>query len=232
MPHPRISPAIIALAVLSIGAPQVAGAQGSTHSACEPLGHSRPGDWAEYEVRSAGQSAGEPADRQPIHFAVVGTGAAPGQEGLLRYEMTMPTGREPMIVQFLAPRFPFELSEVQAIVIKAGSRPAIDVPPAMLEILRRQAGATPLTDLAAACAAARIVERGEITVPAGTFSATHLRGPETTEAWVSRRVPFGLLRGVDRNGSEIRLVRFGAGATSSLGDSPSTPASRGSRTGE
>ena len=61
----------------------------------------------------------------------------------------------------------------------------------------------------------------DVTVPAGTFHALHIRNPrEPTEAWVRPELYFGMVKVVMKDGSVLALAAHGGGAKSSITETP------------
>jgi hypothetical protein len=61
----------------------------------------------------------------------------------------------------------------------------------------------------------------QITVPAGTFRALHLKSAqEQTEAWVLPDLYFGMLKATMKDGSAMVLTDRGSDAKSSITETP------------
>jgi hypothetical protein len=96
----------------------------------------------------------------------------------------------------------------------------------ILQMMRSQIPDNPSMQAATRCGEGEVIGWEEVTVPAGTFRALHLRpAPEDgtqTDVWASPDVPFGMVRVImtGTEGSEIVLVGHGTDATSSITETP------------
>lgn len=168
------------------------------------------GSWAEYQTTRDGQS-------MKTRVAVVGQEKRDGKDAIW-FESTMETPRGRMISELLVPGYPFEPGSVIETVIKRGDQPAMRMSGGMMGMMRGgQAQPQPSAPGQAApgrggmgrgmgrgnaaanwmqqCRSLTVVGQESVTVPAGTFKATHLRNAtDSTDVWVSREVPFGMVK--------------------------------------
>jgi hypothetical protein len=171
------------------------------------------GQWAEYQMSSP-QLKG-PAD---MRMAIVGSEAAGGRDHYW-YEMKLASTEGAMIMQWLVPSYPFEASEIKALVMKSGNEPAVKMPAQMIGMMGRAMPPDITAQSAKECAAAQQMGKESVTVPAGTFNALHFRTNEG-DAWVSTDVPFGLLKFTGSDGTEAVLTGHGGDAKSSITETP------------
>lgn len=186
--------------------------------ACAALGDLSVGQWSQYQM-TAPEAGMQSADAR---FAIVGQEDV---EGTVHYwyEMSMTSEQGPMIMQFLVPSYPYAMEDIQGVVMKAGSQPAMKVPAQMLSMMQNQSGFDPGKSFAEECENAELVGREAVVVPAGTFDALHIKSSinnETTEVWVSPDIPFGLIKVQGAKGFEMLLLERGADATSSITETP------------
>jgi hypothetical protein len=167
------------------------------------------GNWAEYQTTRNGQA-------MKTRVAVVGQEKRDGKDAIW-FESTMETPRGRMISELLVPSYPFEPGSVIETVIKRGDQPAMKMAGGMMGMMRGQGQPQPSAPGQGApgrggmgrgmgrgnaasnwmqqCRSLTVVGQESVTVPAGTFKATHLRNAsDSTDVWVSREVPFGLVK--------------------------------------
>jgi len=167
------------------------------------------GSWVEYRMKEGS-----------MRLAILGRETRNGKESI-RLEMAMTGGRGgPAIVQMLVPGWPYEMSGVEELIVKAGNQPAMRMNAQMMGMMR---GMMPKDAMAEACRNNRTVKVGDetITVPAGTFRTEHYRDPESgVDVWISREVPFALVRVTQKNGEEMVLTGKGSDARSQITETP------------
>lgn len=189
----------------------------SLDAACEAIAGSSIGAWTEHRLAS-------PNGELDVRFALVSS------RGATWYEVESQTHAGASILQLRVPGFPFAPSEIEEVVMKTGTTPAMRVPDAMVDEYRASAQAQPLADIRAECRKAEVVGREDVTVAAGTFQTTHLRFPAGGEVWVSDRVPFGIVRGDIPGQGTTELTAHGTGAVSAITETPlSFPTAGGAR---
>jgi hypothetical protein len=165
------------------------------------------GSWAEYTTAEGS-----------MRMALLGTETR-GGKNLIRMEMAM-TGREgPMIMQVVVPGYPYDMSSIEDLVIKAGDRPAMRMNAQMLQMMSSR---MPKDQVAEFCRSANMTRVGDesITVPAGTFQTVHYRDSQGNDVWVSESVAFGLVKSRQTRGGEIVLANRGTGARSQITETP------------
>ena len=126
-----------------------------------------------------------------------------------------------MVSQVVVPDFPYEQIALQEAVLQQGSAQPIQLGPAMLARARASSVA-PLTRLVVdGCSGSELVGQEEVTVPAGTFATSHYRNAGAgSDIWVSREVPFGIVKLTGRDGASMELMGHGKDARSSLSGEP------------
>ena len=197
----RLAPILAIILLL----PRVAPAQ-DLETACAAIAGSAMGAWTEHVVDS-------PNGTFDVRFALVSS------RGGTWYELRSQTAVGVSILQLRVPGFPFTAAEIEQVVNKTGASPAVILPDAFVN--QYKAGAGPMADIEAQCRTAEVVGREDVSVPAGTFTTTHLRFPATGgEVWVSAEVPFGVVRGDIPGQGAMELKAHGAGATSSITETP------------
>ena len=77
------------------------------------------------------------------------------------------------------------------------------------------------TEFAHKCQEMDVVGWEQVTVPAGSFRALHVKhAAEQTDAWLIGDLYFGLLRATLKDGSSLELTGKGADAKSSITETP------------
>ena len=195
------------LATLPIG---VAAQDAADH--CSSFRQIEPGQWSDYQVTS-------PQFKGPatMRFAIFGNDESKAIDHVW-YELKMDATEGSMVMQFLIPGYPYDVSQVKTIVMKAGDQPAMKMPEQMMGMMRSRLPKDFAGDAARSCDEADVVGWEEVTVPAGSFNALHLRTKEG-EAWVSPDVPFGMVKFTGSSG-DLVLTGHGADATSSISETP------------
>jgi hypothetical protein len=126
-------------------------------------------------------------------------------------------GKVKMIMQMLVPA---DLSEaIEEVVIKSEGEPARRLPK---ETLRASLGFSAQLPSKQSCMPnMTLVGPETITVPAGTFRTSRFRDVRTgRDTWLSKDVPFGLIKGQMDDGTELVLSAYGTGASSSITEAP------------
>lgn len=177
-------------------------------AACDAIAGSSTGAWTEHLVAG-------PGGQLNVRFALV------AGRGATWYEIQSQTPAGNSILQLKVPGFPFTPDEIEEVVMKTGTGPATRLPDAFVAQYRASAEAEPLADIRAACRKAEVLGREEVTVAGGTFVTTHLRFPSSGgEAWVSDRVPFGIVKGDIPGQGTMELTAFGSDAVSAITETP------------
>jgi hypothetical protein len=197
--------------LLLLGATTMAGAQ---DDCIKNLHWPEPGRWAEYRMSNK--------DKPPMtmRYSVVGTDQRDGAE-LKWIELKM-EGKEPdknSVYQMLVPGGgPRELSQVQELIFKSGSKPAMKMNGMMMKMMRAQLEKNSF--LSNICEGVSLVGEESVTVPAGTFKATHFHNAKyDNDSWVSAAVPFAMVKSTGKQG-DIQLAATGDGAKSSITETP------------
>jgi hypothetical protein len=171
------------------------------------------GQWAEYQ--------GTYDKQTPItsRYAVVGTEQRNGTEyKWIELKMHDEKKNKDMVYQMLVPGGPLQLDQVEEVVMKVGTDPAMKMSGMLVKMMRGQlAKSSAFKD---ACTDAALVGVEKVTVPAGTFSAKHFKSTKyATESWIDPAIPFTMLKSVGKS-HDIQLVATGKGAKSSITETP------------
>ncbi len=189
------------------------GASASTQpQACEILPDPQMGHWALYQVQDP------EIGTMDMRMAIVGREEVDGEP---RYwvEMKMSTPQGEMIMQVLVPRYPYDAADISQMIMKGPGQPAMRMPEQMLGMMREQAGG-PGQEMTRVCDGAEMVGKEGVTVQAGSFDTEHYRFPdESTNVWVSREIPFGVVR-MDSPDTGMELKDHGTDAESSIPEIP------------
>lgn len=218
MPNPRFTFAALAL-VLVVAPPPSARAQ-DKDKICRDIQH-RPmtvGQWARY-TWTGGRS-----DGGTMRFAIVGTEA---QEGTTYYwyEMTIDDPKRgakgKTIMQMLVPGLAYQAGGLRGMIMKSGDDPATRMPDQMIRMMGSRMAPNITAEITRGCLEMEVVGWEDVTVPAGTFHALHIRNPrELTEAWVRPELYFGMVKVVMKDGAVMALSGHGGGAKSSITETP------------
>ena len=200
------------MAALALGACVVGSLAGQdVPQLCKAISKVTVGQWASYTV-SGGQA---------LRFAIVGSEQR-GDTTLYWLEINDSRAgpRDGGILQVLVPGFGVEGVGVRGMVMKTGTQPAMRLPDQMLALVGQQmVQNNPALGIARRCASAQVVGWEKLTVPAGSLRALHVKDTEG-EAWLSGDVPFGIVKGHAKDGSEMVLTGRGVGARSSITEKP------------
>jgi hypothetical protein len=153
-----------------------------------------------------------------MRLALLGNEVREGKN-LFRMEVAMTSKEGPMIMQVLAPGYPYEMSSIRDFVMKPPGSPAMRMSAQMLQMMSSR---MPRDQIAEACRNAKMTRVGEesITVPGGTFSTIHYRDATSgSDVWVGESVPFGLVKARTSDG-EIVLTAKGTDAKSQITETP------------
>lgn len=166
------------------------------------------GSWAEYTMPDG-----------TMRLAVLGNETRAGKS-LVRMEMAMTSRQGAMIMQMLVPGYPYEMGDIQDLVMKAQGQPAMRMNEQMLGMMRSR---MPKDMIAEACRSQQLTRVGEesVTVPAGTFRAIRYHDAKSNnDAWVSGSVPFGLVKTHMGQGGDMVLTGKGTDAKSQITETP------------
>ena len=216
--------AILALAAL-VAAPLAAQ---DKQQICRDIEHHAMtvGTWATYNW------TGGRSDGSTIRVAVIGKETRAGT-ALYWYEMMMQNpkrSKDNMIMQMLVPGLTYDPSGIRGFVMKSGDQPAMRIPEEMVRMMAANMGPNVAADIARGCAEMELVGWEQVTVPAGTFRALHLRHPRSdTEAWLQPTLSFPMVKVVMKDGGSMALTAQGTGAKSSITETPRDMAFPGAR---
>ncbi len=184
---------------------------------CRAAGRMTPGQWASYSV------TGGRANGSTMRFAIVGTQRA-GDTTLYWFEINTTTpnqeGKGGAIMQMLVPGLGPEAAHIHGLVMKAGGQPAMKMPDQMIGMMSSQMSQNAALETTRRCANAQVVGWETVTVPAGSIRALHVKDAAGGEAWVSRDIPFGIVKVHGKDGGEMALTGRGTDAKSSITEQP------------
>jgi len=189
-----------------------AGAQ-DIEKVCSAIGGVERGDWAEFTMEGP-----QAAQVSGVRFALVDRGNP--QE--LWFELKAATAQGEQVVQLQVPSFPFKGDEVSQGIVKAMQMPAMRMPDQMLSMMQQQMQSNPMLDVAEQCKTSELVGEEDVTTPAGSMKAWHLKVADGNDAWVSGDIPFGIVKGTsgESGGDTMVLSGYGSDATSSISEEP------------
>lgn len=215
---PRAFTLSLVAALLAV-LPPAAGAQ-DKDKICRDV-QNRPmtvGQWASYTW------TGGPMDGGNMRFAIVGT-EAQGGVTYYWYEMAIDdpkhAAKGKTIMQMLVPGLAYGAGGLRAMVMKSGSDPAMRMPDQMVSMMGSRIASNITAEISRSCLEMELVGWEDVTVPAGTFHALHVRNArEQTEAWLRPELYFGMVKVVTKDGAVMALAAYGAGAKSSITETP------------
>jgi hypothetical protein len=184
--------------------------------ACREFGRAPAvGAYSDYRLTD---KKGEP---NVMRFAVVRTEKREGRE--MRWFEVAFTGTkkgQSSVFQVLAPGYPYEVGEMEEIVMKTEGRPAMKMDGSMMGIVRGSLAKNPGLSVGEMCKQARLVGQESITVPAGTFKTRHYRDDKhAADVWITQNLPFGMVKSVGKD-YEMVLTGHGRGAKSRITEVP------------
>ena len=191
----------------------VASAGWAQETCIEQLKFPAVGRWAEY------QALYNKTDPYTIRYAVVGSERRGGKD-LKWLELRMIGEKKDgnIVYQMLVPASVAELGDVQEIVMKPGSKPAMKMDGMMLNMIRGQMEKQSF--LGDVCKDVALVGPESITVPAGKFQTRHFRSDKyASDSWLALDIPFAIVKSVGKN-YEMALRSHGDGAKSSITEKP------------
>lgn len=162
------------------------------------------GGWSEYQMTT---KSGEPSK---MKIAIV------DKEGdAYWYETVMEGGRqERNIVKMLVSGDPGEPKNVRRMIIKTGSKPAMEMPVEMMQQSSRGQGQK-----------GKLIDKGSetIKVPAGSFSTRHMQyqdAENVVDTWVYKDIsPYGMVKSQSKD-LEMVLIGYGTGAKTLITETP------------
>jgi hypothetical protein len=196
------------------------------------------GSWAQYHSSRDGQDF-------TTRIALVGQEKRDGKDAVW-VESSSETPRGRMVSEVLVPAYPYAPDAVMEMVVKRGDQPAMKMSGSMMGMMRGQGqaaqGSAPagqggqpgmgrgrgggmgrgnaMSNWAEQCRSLTVVGQESVKVPAGTFTTTHLRNAaDSTDVWVSREVPFGMVKSQSPRGT-MELSGTGKDAKKSITETP------------
>ena len=179
----------------------------------------RVGQWASY-----GWTGGR-AEGTTVRMAVVGTETLQGKS-YYWYEMSFVDPKKgdkgTTIMQMLVPGLAMASGDVRGLIMKSGTEPATRMPDEMVSMMGgRMANQNLTAEFTRRCKEMELVGWEQITVPAGTFRAMHVKSAkDQTDAWFLPDLYFGLVRANMKDGSSMVLTGRGTDAKSSITETP------------
>jgi hypothetical protein len=175
----------------------------------------RVGEWADYRWKG-GRSEGS-----TMRMALVGTEAVAGKPNCW-YEIAFTDAKNSKtILQVLVPGFGFQASSMHGLIMKSGNEPAMRMPEQMVRMMAGQMDQNFATEFTRKCQQMELVGWEQLTVPAGSFRALHIKdAAEQADAWLVPDVYFGLVRATLKDGSSMEMTGKGTGAKSSITETP------------
>jgi len=175
----------------------------------------RVGEWADYRWKG-GRSEGS-----TMRMALVGTEAVAGKPNYW-YEIAFTDAKNSKtILQVLVPGFGFQASSMHGLIMKSGNEPAMRMPEQMVRMMAGQMDQNFATEFTRKCQQMDVVGWEQLTVPAGSFRALHIKdAAEQADAWLVPDVYFGLVRATLKDGSSMEMTGKGTGAKSSITETP------------
>jgi hypothetical protein len=177
----------------------------------------RVGQWADYRW-TGGRTNGS-----TMRMALVGTENVASRPHYW-YEIAFNDagkGTSKTIIQILVPSLGFQASAVKGLILKSGTEPAMRMSEEAVRMMGSRMGQNFATEFAHKCQETEVVGWEQVTVPAGTFRALHVRHTgEQTDAWLLSDLYFGLLKATLKDGSSMELVGRGTDAKSSITETP------------
>jgi len=129
------------------------------------------------------------------------------------------------IIQMLVPELAFGMASggPRGMIMKNGHDPAMRMPDEMVQMMGGRMGGQNLTaEIARRCQEMVVVGWEQVTVPAGTFRALHIKSADDkTEAWVVPDLYFAMVKATMLEGS-LELTAKGTDAKSSITETPRT----------
>ena len=207
----HISRLITAVALGALAAPALAAQD--LAELCRAASEPKIGQWASYHV-SGGRTEGD------MRLATVASERV-GDSTFFWLEIRF-TGKDPShngIAQILVPGVGARGASIRGLIMKAGNQPAMKMSSQMLGMMAPSVTQNNAAlDWSKRCAAATVVGWESVTVPAGTLRALHVKSPEGDDAWVSRDIPFGLVKVHGKE--DVVLTGRGSDAKSSIAEKP------------
>jgi hypothetical protein len=166
------------------------------------------GGWSEYQMTTkSGESS-------KMKIAIV------EKEGdAYWYETVMEGGRqERNIVKVLVSGDPGERKNVKRMIMKTGSKPAMEMP---VEMMQRSSKGQEQEEKIKG----KIIDKGSetIKVPAGSFSTKHMQyqdAENVVDTWVYKDIsPYGMVKSQSKN-FEMVLIGYGTGAKTLITETP------------
>jgi hypothetical protein len=185
---------------------------------CRSASTAKVGQWASFAVSGGASGGGK------LRLAIVGS-QRQGDSTLYWLEIAGTSATDPArngIMQFLVADLG-EHATPRAMIAKVGTQPPMKMPQQMLA-MSSQTAAQHNSALAFThhCEGAQVVGSETVAVPAGSFATLHVRSGGG-DAWVSKDIPFAIVKLSGADGTGMALVGFGTDAKSSITETPQDP---------
>jgi hypothetical protein len=172
-----------------------------------------PGTWASYDWTNGGAIS-------KVRLAVIGQETHAGVTySWLEAKIENPQRpKETMIMQLLLPSL---TGDVRTVVLKSGSQPAMRASGQMVQMFTKGQGANFAAEFVRGCREAELVGWEQITVPAGSVRAVHLRHARSgTDTWIQPEQRFPIVKTTTKDAGSMVLTAQGTGAKSSITETP------------
>jgi hypothetical protein len=172
-----------------------------------------PGTWASYDWTNNNATS-------KMRLAVVGQETHAGVTYYwLEAKIENPQRpNETMIIQALLPSL---TGDVRTVVLKSGSQPAMRASGQMVQMFTKGQGTNFAAEFVRGCRETELVGWEQVTVPAGSVRAVHLRHVRTgTDTWIQPQQRFPVVKTTTRDAGSMVLTAQGTGAKSSITETP------------
>ena len=178
------------------------------------------GRWASY------QFTGGRADGSTMRMAIIGSERF-GDSTYYWYELqtTAPSGKKPnhTILQILMAGIASPQVALRGFIMKNNDQPAMRAPDMMVGMMGRSftSGVSQYLEQHCKKGGMQVLGIESVTVPAGTFRASHIKDDEGGEAWVARDVGvFAMVKVLYKDGMVMELTGRGSDAKSAITETP------------
>jgi len=161
------------------------------------------GGWAEWQSKEG-----------KAKLALVGQEEKDGKPS---YRIELASGGN--VMQMVVPGFPWQMDQVNEMVVQQAGQAPMKMSGPMLDMMKSRMPQGGVGAIARKCASMKVIGEESVTVPAGTFKATHLKNDEGDEVWASADVPFTVVR-FRGKGEETVLAGMGKDAKTAIVGTP------------
>ncbi len=121
-------------------------------------------------------------------------------------------------------------SDIKRIIIKAGNQPAMEISSDMMQMMGQNmnvfGSSVSSEDTNKANTEVKVVGTERVTVPAGTFTAKHIKiidkstSSSMVDIWQTNKVPISIVKVKSSDGAEMVLLSYGKGAKTEITEKP------------